>query len=110
MDKDTDKGERILVCLSTSPSNRKVIAAAAKMAEAFSAVLTAVYIKPSYYEELSEEDKNRIQENIRYAEQQGASVITITGNDIPVQVAEYAQVSGATKLVVGRSGMKRRHF
>ncbi len=110
MDKDTDKGERILVCLSTSPSNRKVIAAAAKMAEAFSAVLTAVYIKPSYYEELSDDDKNRIQENIRYAEQQGASVITITGNDIPVQVAEYAQVSGATKLVVGRSGMKRRHF
>ena len=110
MDKDTDKGERILVCLSTSPSNRKVIAAAAKMAGAFSAVLTAVYIKPSYYEELSEDDKNRIQENIRYAEQQGASVITITGNDIPVQVAEYAQVSGATKLVVGRSGMKRRHF
>ena len=110
MDRETDKGERILVCLSPSPSNRKVIAAAAKMAGAFSAVLTAVYIKPSYYEDLSEDDKNRIQENIRYAEQQGASVITITGNDIPVQVAEYAHVSGATKLVVGRSGMKRRHF
>ena len=110
MEKDTETGERILVCLSPSPSNRKVIAAAAKMAGAFNAVLTAVYIKPSYYDELPEEDRNRIEENIRFAEQHGASVTTIAGNDIPVQVAEYAHVSGTTKLVIGRSGVGKRHF
>ena len=110
MDRSEEKSERILVCLSSSPSNKKVIAAAAKMAEAFNAVLTAIYIKPSFFDELSEEDKTRIRENINYAEQSGASVATIEGDDVHSQIAEYAHVSGATKIVVGRSSTKRRHF
>ena len=102
--------ERILVCLSPSPSNKKVVAAAAKMALAFQAVLTALYIKPTNYHLISEKDKRRLQSNIEYAEQCGASVTTIIGNDVPVQIAEYAHISGATKIVVGRSGARRRHF
>ena len=103
-------GERILVCISPSPSNPKVIAAAANMAEAFHAALTAVYVKPTNYDALSEEDKNRLQSNIRFAEQNGAEITTLVGDDVPVQVAEFAHISNTTKLVVGRSGMTRRHF
>ena len=103
-------GEHILVCVSPSPSNPKVIAAAAKMAEAFHAVFTAVYVKPSNYDSLSDADKTRLQSNIRLAEQSGASITTLIGDDVPVQVAEYAHLSKVTKLVVGRSGMTRRHF
>ena len=110
MDKTEEKSERILVCLSSSPSNRKVIAAAAKMSEAFNAALTAIYIKPSHYDDLSEEDKKRIRENIDWAERAGASVVTIAGDDVHTQIAEYAHVSGTTKIVVGRSGARRRHF
>ena len=110
MDKAEEKSERILVCLSSSPSNIKVIAAAAKMAEAFNASLTAVYIRPSYFDDLSEEDKRRIRENISYAERSGAAVTTIEGDDVHSQIAEYAHISGTTKIVVGRSSTKRRHF
>ncbi len=102
--------EHILVCLSPSPSNPKVVAAAANMAAAFQATLTAVYVKPTNYDALSEEDKNRLRSNIRFAEENGASVTTLLGDDVPVQVAEYAHISKTTKLVVGRSGMTRRHF
>ena len=104
-----ETGEHILVCLSPSPSNPKVIAAAAKMAEAFQATLTAIYVRPTDYDTLSEEDKVRLQNNIRFAEQSGASVTTVIGDDIPAQVAEYAHISNTTKIVVGRSGIKRRH-
>ena len=110
MDHMHDGNERILVCLSPSPSNKKVVAAAAKMAEAFHAVLTAVYIKPTNYSLISETDKRRLQSNIEFAERSGASIATIIGNDVPVQIAEYAHISGATKIVVGRSGARRRHF
>ena len=110
MGKKLDEEERILVCLSTSPSNIKVITAAAKMAEAFHAMLTAIYVKPTDYDELPQSDKDRLQSNIRLAEQSGASVITIIGNDVPVQIAEYAHISGANKIVVGRSGARRQHF
>lgn len=110
MGKNFETGEHILVCISPSPSNPKVITAAAKMADAFHATLTAIYIKPTNYDTLSEEDKKRLQNNIRFAEKNGATITTIVGDDVPAQVAEYAHLSNTTKIVVGRSGMKRRHF
>ena len=109
MNKSSEAGEHILVCLSPSPSNPKVIEAAAKMADAFHASLTAIYVKPTNYDMLSEADKARLQNNIKFAEQSGASITTIIGDDIPAQVAEYARISDTTKIVVGRSGFKRRH-
>ena len=110
MSRNTEANEHILVCVSPSPSNPKVISAAARMAEAFQATLTAIYIKPTDYDALSEEDRVRLQNNIRFAEQNGASVTTIIGDDVPAQVAEYAHISGTTKIVVGRTGVRRRHF
>ena len=110
MNGDSERDEHILVCISPSPSNPKVVEAAARMADAFHASLTAIYIRPTNYDALSEEDRTRLQNNIRFAEQSGASVTTIIGDDVPAQVAEYAHISGTTKIVVGRSGMRRRHF
>nr|MCR4655356.1 DUF4118 domain-containing protein [Lachnospiraceae bacterium] len=105
-----EKKERILVCLSSSPSNQKVINAAARMAEAFHAELSAIYVKPPNYDALPETDKTRLQNNTRFAEQHGAAIITIAGDNVPVQIAEYAHISGTTKIVMGRSGAKRQHF
>ncbi len=110
MRKNAEANEHILVCLSPSPSNPKVITAAARMAEAFQASLTAIYIKPTAYDALSDKDKARVQDNICFAEQNGAFVTTIVGDDVPAQVAEYAHISGATKIVVGRSGIGRRYI
>ena len=110
MGSQSEAGEHILVCVSPSPSNPKVVAAAARMAEAFQATLTAIYIRPTDNDALSEEDRTRLQNNIRFAEQNGASITTIIGDDVPAQVAEYAHISGTTKIVVGRSGIRRRHF
>ncbi|MBR6407463.1 MAG: sensor histidine kinase KdpD [Clostridia bacterium] len=110
MEKVLESSKRILVCLSSSPSNQKVINAAARMAEAFHAVLSAIYVKPANYDALPETDKLRLQDNISLAEQNGAAIVTIIGNNVPVQIAEYAHISGATKIVVGQSGAKRKHF
>ena len=110
MTKKEQSGEHILVCISPSPSNPKVIAAAAKMANAFHDTLTAIYIKPTNYETLPNKDKNRLQNNIEYARQQGASITTIIGDDIPSQVAEFTHISGVNKIVIGRSSINRQHF
>ncbi len=44
------------------------------------------------------------------AEQAGADISTIYGDDIPQQIAEFARISGITKIVLGRSSVHRRHF
>ena len=110
MNRYSEADEHILVCISPSPSNPKVVAAAARMADAFHATLTAIYVKPTNYDDLSEESRTRLQNNIRFAEQNGASITTLVGDDVSTQVAEYAHISGTTKIVVGRSGIGRRHF
>ena len=110
MERVYESSERILVCLSSSPSNQKVIDAAVQMAEAFHAPLSAIYVKPADFDSFPQADKDRLQDNMKIAEENGAAIITVLGNNVPVQIAEYAHISGTTKIVVGRSGAKRQHF
>ncbi len=94
--------EHILMCLSSSPSNPKVIRTAAKMAEAFHGTFTALFVESPDYSEMSEENKKRLRDNLRLAEQLGAKIATVYGDNIAYQVAEYAKVSGVSKIVMGR--------
>ena len=43
--KKTNPKEHILVCLSSAPSNARIIETAAKMAKAFGASFTALYVQ-----------------------------------------------------------------
>ena len=45
LEKEKQKKEHILVCLSSSPSNEKIIRTAAQMAQAFQAGFTALYVQ-----------------------------------------------------------------
>lgn len=106
-EKQSKKKEHILVGLSSAPSNSKIVETASKMARAFDANFTALYIKTSQSEVLSEENAKRLQNNIKFAERMGATVVTVYGEDVALQMAEYAKTSGATKIVIGRNATKR---
>ena len=105
--KQSKKKEHILVGLSSAPSNSKIVETASKMARAFDATLTALYIKTSQSEALSEENAKRLQNNIKFAERMGATIVTVYSDDVALQMAEYAKTSGATKIVIGRNATKR---
>ena len=100
--------EHILVCLSSSPSNAKIIRTAARMASAFRGSFTALYVETPADAAMSEEDKRRLRENMRLARQLGASIETGYGEDVPYQIAEFARLSGVSKIVIGRSTATRR--
>ena len=99
--------EHIMMCLSSSPSNAKVIRTAAKMVEAFHGTFTALFVETTYFAGASENSKRRLRDNLRLAEQLGAKVVTVYGDDIAYQVAEYAKASGVSKIVLGRPVTKR---
>ena len=102
--KISNKEEHILVCLSESPSNEKVIRTAAQMAEAFHGSFTAIFVETSDYDTTTyEEDKKKLQTNMRLAQKLGAAIEIIYGDDIPFQIAEFARLSAVTKIVIGRS-------
>jgi len=98
------------VCLSSSPSNAKIIRTAARMARAFQGRFTALFVETPDAAAMEEADKRRLRENIRLARQLGASVETTFGEDVPYQIAEFARLSGASKIVIGRSTVARRWF
>ena len=102
--------EHILVCLSSSPSNERIVRMAGKMAQAFSGSLTALYVQTPGDADMNAEDTVRLQANMRLAQQLGAEIVTTHGEDVATQIAEYVRLSDVTKIVIGRSGIQRRHF
>ncbi len=102
--------EHILVCLSSSPTNSKIIRTAARMAQAFHAQFTALFVETSDFKGMSAENIARLRENIHLAQQLGASVDTTYGDDIALQIAEYARISSVSKIVLGRYSAVRNRF
>lgn len=100
--------EHILVCLSSSPSNMKLIRTAARMAKAFRGAFTALYVETSDFVVMEEEDKKRLRGNMRLAEQLGAKIETVYGEDVPFQIAEFSRLSGVSKIVIGRSAATKK--
>lgn len=107
---DYHTDEHILVCLSSSPSNAKIIRTAARMARAFRGRFTALFVETPDYSAMGNADRNRLRENIHLARQLGATVETTYGDDVPYQIAEFARLSGVSKIVIGRSTVTRRSF
>ncbi len=100
--------EHILVCLSSAPSNARVVRTAARMADAFHGMLTALFVETPGTQELEDKNRAALRENLRLAEQLGAQISTVYGDDIPAQIAEYAKASRVSKIVIGRSAHSRK--
>lgn len=107
---DYHTDEHILVCLSSSPSNAKIVRTAARMAAAFKGSFTALFVETPDFSVMREEDKNRLHANVRLAQQLGATIETVYGEDVPFQIGEFARLSGVSKIVIGRSSVKRRRI
>ncbi|RHR04844.1 sensor histidine kinase KdpD [Pseudoflavonifractor sp. AF19-9AC] len=99
--------EHILVCLSSAPSNEKIIRTAARMAGAFRCGFTALFVETKDFQWITPADKERLQANIHLAQQLGAVIETVYGDDVAYQIAEFSRLSGVTKIVLGRSGVPR---
>ncbi|MBR6683684.1 MAG: sensor histidine kinase KdpD [Firmicutes bacterium] len=108
--KKTEKKGHILACLSSAPSNAKIIRTAARMAKAFNSQFTALFVETPDFSAATPENKKRLLENRKLAEQLGAGIETVYGDDVPFQIAEFARLSGVTEIVLGRSAITRRHL
>ncbi len=103
-------GEHILICLSSAPSNAKIIRTAARMAQAYQGTLTALFVETPKFASAGNEDRARLQANTRLAQELGAVTEHVVGDDISFQIAEFARLNGVTKIVIGRSNAAGRRF
>ncbi len=102
--------EHILACLSSAPSNARIIRTAARMAGAFHGDFKALYVRTPHAEKLSAQDQERLRRNMRLARHLGANLETVYGDDVAYQIAEFARLSGVSRIVLGRSAAGRRRI
>lgn len=100
---DYHTGEHVLVCISPSPSNAKVIRTASRLAYAFHASFTGIYVETPKMQEADEKAKAAVKNHMDLARALGADIVTVYGTDIAYQIVEYAIVGNISKIVMGRS-------
>lgn len=98
-EKKTEREKRtgVLVCLSASPSNQRVIRAAAKVAEKGGKAI-ALYVSETVGEIPAD---SKLYENMQYARSLGFEILTAQSGDIAVTISEYARQTKVTDLFIG---------
>jgi two-component system, OmpR family, sensor histidine kinase KdpD len=96
--------ERLLVCVSPSPTSARVIRAARRMAAALQADWVAVFVETPASEALSETARTNLMRHMRLAEQLGAETVTLSGQNVAEEIVKYARSRGVTRIVVGKAG------
>ena len=83
--------EHVLVCLSSSETNRKVISSAAHMASVHGAAFSALFVETAAFRAHADDRMlKQLSRNRSYAAEKGAHVETIYGDNVAYQIAEYA--------------------
>lgn len=105
--RDYRTSEHVLVCVSPSPANPRIVRSAARMAQALQGEFTALFVETPRDSSMADDDCARLHENMALAERLGATVETVYGDDVAFQIAEFARLSGVSEIVVGRSADRR---
>ncbi len=99
--------DRLLVCVSGSPFSEKLIRITRRVASEMKAPWSAVYIETPGEDAYARENRERIWQELRLAENMGAEVATITGTSVSDALVDYALRHNITKIVVGKPAKSR---
>jgi two-component system, OmpR family, sensor histidine kinase KdpD len=99
--------ERIAVCISSNPAAQYLIARGARMSHALDAEFYVVYVDVGA--DSAPDNKQTLAENIRFAENLGATVVRLDSGDVAKRVAEFVRDKHVTQVVFGRSARKGWH-
>jgi two-component system, OmpR family, sensor histidine kinase KdpD len=94
--------EQLLVAVSPSPYSARLIRAARRMASSLHARWFAVYVDRPSARQLPKAMEAQLSQNLRLAQQLGAEVVTLSGNDATDEILRFAHERNITKLIVGK--------
>jgi two-component system sensor histidine kinase KdpD len=94
--------ERVLVCVSPSPSSPLVIRGARRLARSLHADWIAVFVETSASLRLSAADRTRVAENLQHARTLGAETVTLAGDDAAEEVIRFARQRNVTRIILGK--------
>ena len=94
--------DRFLIGVSPSPYSIRLIRAGKRIASDLGAEWAVAYVEtPS---ELRPDGKKRITETLHFAEQMGAQVVTLSGQNVAEALIMYARSHNIAKIILGKPG------
>jgi two-component system sensor histidine kinase KdpD len=98
--------ERILVAVGPDAQAEPLVRAGKRIADAFDASWTVVYVETPALLRLSDEQRNRRIDVLRLAESLGAEAVTLDGPTAAAAIRDYAETRNVTRVVVGAPNRK----
>src|SRR5262249_55519855 len=102
-------GERILVCVSEDRRAAGLVRYAKRLSDRLHAPFTALAVETRRSLQLTEEERDRIADTLRLAEQLGGEAITVPASSRPIadDIISFAHANNVTQIIVGKSSRTR---
>ncbi|MEZ4591272.1 MAG: sensor histidine kinase KdpD [Chloroflexota bacterium] len=95
-------GERLLVCISSSPLSERLVRTTRRLAVRLNAEWIAAYVETPNHAKLPQLDRDRVTQTLQLAESLGAKTVRLNGRSIAETVVNYALSQNVTRLVAGK--------
>jgi two-component system, OmpR family, sensor histidine kinase KdpD len=102
-------GERVMVCLDDQPHSRTLLRRGLRRAQRQQSALLAVFIETPGWAHAGPEQKQRLEENVRLAEDLGAQVLRVQDSDVAGALVRVAREQNVDSLLIGHSRHGRLH-
>jgi len=102
-------GERVMVCVDDQPQAQNLIRRGWRMANRYHTELLAVFVERPRWASASPEEKRRLEENLRFAEDLGAEPIRVQGSDVAKALIQVAHDKNVGSIIIGHSRHGRLH-
>ncbi len=95
-------GNRILVCISSHPMGERLVRAGRKLADDLNAEWYVMFVETPGHLHMPPENRQRVQSNLRLAEELGAKVVSVMDESVAGVVIDFAKEHNITKIIAGK--------
>ena len=94
--------DKLVVCIAASPYAKQLIRKAYSIAKDAHAEWYAVYVLPSGFTEPSGKAKVYLTDALNLAEELGAKIMTLSGDNVADEIIRFARENNITQIVIGK--------
>ena len=101
--------EKVMVCLASRGSGKKLLRLGARIAGRLATDWHAVYVETPIESaaHITPETKRILQDNVKFAEDLGAKIVCLKGQNVADELIEFAKENTITHVVFGQSASSR---